>query len=50
MIELFYALGADWNLKPVFLSPIPKEISQAVEKSLQNWQRKVVDVTFGEIQ
>ncbi|KAF8011959.1 hypothetical protein BT93_I0169 [Corymbia citriodora subsp. variegata] len=50
MIKLFYLLGADWNLKPIFLASIPKELSQAAKKTLQQRQKTITEATLGEIQ
>jgi len=41
MLKLFYNIGADSNLKHVFLTSIPKELSQMVERAFLNKQRRI---------
>jgi len=50
MLKLFYGIGVDPNLKQIFLTSIPKELSQQVEKSFLSRQRRIMDILLGEIQ
>jgi len=50
MLKLFYQIGVDANLKHVFLTSIPKELSQTVERTFLSKQRMIQNVPLEEIQ
>lgn len=50
MMKLYYTLGGDPGLKPIFLSSIPKQIANMVDNIFQNRNRRTLEALPGEIQ
>ena len=45
MNKLYYGIGADVNLKPLFLSSIPEDLSTEVKKSFLKKNKWIIDAT-----
>ena len=49
MNQLFYILGADVQLKHVFLNSVPLDLAKTVKKAFQNKKLRPMDATLAEL-
>ncbi|CDP22087.1 unnamed protein product, partial [Coffea canephora] len=49
MLQLFYSLGADINLKQPFVSSLPKPLADGAEMYIHNKYGSILNITIGQI-